>query len=95
MHGSSKLPGLAQLCQLNHHLLSDPNLHYPPVQGGVPTLVEHDLRLETQADPVQHWPLKIDPIHSHLGGHLPSARLVKSRRGTGLSSLSTFVDLAW
>lgn len=55
-----------------------------PAQGDVPTLVEHDLRLETRAGPVQHWwPLEIDPIHLHLGGHLPSARLVNSRRGLG------------
>lgn len=33
VRGSSKIPGLAQLCQLYHHLLSDPDLHCPPDPG--------------------------------------------------------------
>lgn len=98
MRGSTKIPGHSQLCQLYHHLriLSDSDLHYPSSRVvDMPSLVENDLRLETQVGPVLHWLLEIDPMHSHLGGHLPPARLVKSRRGTGPSSLSTLVNLAW
>lgn len=84
MRGTSRIPGLAHLCQLYHRLLSDSDLRYsthPPRATCLP--LEHDLRLETRAGPVQHWSLEIDPIHLHLGGHLPSARLVNGRRGLG------------
>lgn len=47
------------------------------------SLVEDDLRLETQAGPVQHWPLEIDPIHSHLGGHLPSCETSQEQARDG------------
>ena len=97
MRGSSKIPGHSQLYQLNHHLPSDPDLR-SAVQGDVPTsLVEKVVYAsKLKAGPVQHWPaLEIDLIHSHLGGHLPSARLVKRSRGLGTSPLLTLVDLAW
>lgn len=97
MRGSTKIPGLSQLSTLHHlRILSDSDLHYPSSRVvDMPFLVENDLHLETQAGPVLHWPLEIDPMHSYLGGHQPSARLVKSRRGTGPSSLSTLINLAW
>lgn len=91
--GRSRIPSLSKLSQLYHYLKADPDPASSPFKGGVRALIENDLRLETHVGPVQHWPLEIDPINVHLGSHLPAARLVNGRQGTGTSSRSTLADL--
>lgn len=58
MCGRSKIPGLSQLSQLFQYLYADPDPALLTVQGGVPVLLENDLRprtLETQVGSVLHW----------------------------------------
>lgn len=61
------------------------------LQGDATTLVTDALAPRNPSwTGATHWRLEIDPIHLHLGDHLPSARLVKSSRGAGPSPLLTW-----